>query len=116
MITYTDEFGNIWELAITINHYRNNDNLYLGLVVAEDCYDDEGNIDTYRGEPYADLSVNIEPLPEDCIAVNIEYSNAGLDIIEENNLGAFTGYYISSGYMQFPMYMMDMTEVKKHVV
>ena len=116
MITFTDEYGNTWDLAITMDHYRNNDNLYLGLVVAEDSYNDEGDIDTYRGEPYADLSVNIDPLPENCIAVNIEYSNSALDIIEENNLGTFTGYYMFSGYMQFPVFQMDMNEVRKHLV
>ena len=115
MITYTDDFGITWELGIKLSKYYNNDNLYIGLVVlGKSSYDEDD--DFMEGEPYADLSVNIEPLPEDCITVNIEYSKAGLDIIEENNLGTFTGYYINSGYMQFPMYMMDMAEVKKHVI
>lgn len=110
MIEYNDPYGNLWKLGIKLDHYANNDNLYVGLIVAEP--DDEG--DTFPGEPYGDLSVNIEPLPENYIAVDCTYGPHD-EIIEDNNLGVFTGRYLSSGYCTYPIYEMDMNELRKHL-
>lgn len=114
MITYTDEFGTTWTLGVTLDHYANNDNLYVGLVVAEDVYEDDGDINSYKGEPYADLSVNVRPLPENCIAVDCTYGPHD-ELIEDNGLGTFTGYYLRSGYGRYPVYEMNMEALKANL-
>lgn len=115
MITYVDPYGTTWELSVKLDNYVNNNNLYVGLVVAEDVYDEDGDPVAYAGEPYADLSVNIIPLPENYIAVNCEYGPHD-ELIEDNNLGTFTGEYLSSGYGRYPVFEMDINALKQHVV
>lgn len=114
MIIYTDPYGTTWTLGTVLNNYRNNDNLYVGLIVAEDVYDEDGDINSYKGEPYAHLSVNIRPLPENYIAVDCTYG-AFDELIEENGLGTFTGEYLSSGYGRYPVYEMDIEALKANL-
>lgn len=114
MIIYTDPYGTNWTLAVKLDNYRNNDNLYVGLIVAEDIYDEDGDISAFRGEPYADLSVNIVSLPENQIAVDCSYGPFD-EFVEDNNLGVFTGEYLLSGYERFPVFEMDMNELQKHL-
>ena len=115
MISYTDPYGTVWKLTVTLNNYTNNDNLYVGLVVAEDVYDEDGDITAYEGEPFADLSVNIRPLPEDYIAVDCSYGPFD-ELLEDNNLGTFTGEYLSSGYSRYPVFKVDINALKQHVI
>ena len=114
MISYTDPYGTNWTLAVTLDNYRNNDNLYVGLIVAEDVYDEDGDITSFKGEPYADLSINIRPLPENYIAVDCTYGPHD-ELIEDNNLGVFTGEYLSSGYGRYPVFEMNINELRKHL-
>lgn len=115
MITFTDPYGTTWNLGVVLSNYRNNDNLYVGLVVMEDVLDEDDDIVAYAGEPYVDLSVNVIPLPENYIAVDCSYGPYD-ELLEENNLGTFTGERVQSGYSNFPIYKVDINELKKHVV
>lgn len=116
MITYTDSFGTTWSLVVKLDNYRNNDNLYVGLVVAEDVYDyEEDDIVAFKGEPYADLSVNIQTLPENCIAVDCTWGDY-CQLIEDNDLGTYTGRDLMSGYCSYPVYEMNMAKLQENTI
>lgn len=98
------------KVGIEIDRYRTYDNLYVGLI----CLEDTDN--SYAGEPYGDLSVNIEPLPENCIAVDTNNLSGAEEFIKKYKLGTDTGYCAYSGYCQYPIYEMDMNKLKQYEV
>ena len=89
---------------------------YIGekLAIAIEYYDSE----YHALMPYATLTVNLagEKCEKDCAFVDT--NNLGEKIlrwIADNNLGAPTGRYASSGYCAYPEVKFNMDEVRKHV-
>lgn len=98
------------KVGLALDRYRSYDNLYVGLVCAET---DKEN-DIYAGELYGDLSVNIEPLPENCICVDTNNLSGAEKFIKKYRLGTFTGMYSYSGYSKYPIYEMDIDKLKQY--
>ena len=98
------------KVGIELSRYRTYDNLYVGLVCLEDTEF------SYAGEPYGDLSVNIEPLPENCICVDTNNLSGAEKFIKKYKLGTDTGYTVSSGYCNYPIYEMDINKLKQYEV
>lgn len=97
-------WGETNRLNTKIGSYRNNGNLYIGLVDNEGC-------------PYADLTVNIEYLPEeDMAAVDTNNCSWAETFIEENKLGEKTPYTFRSGFCVYPIYRFDLNKVKEYMV
>lgn len=102
MIRYSSPWGTGYNIKLVVNQYRTYGNLYIGMLTDE-------------GEPYADLSVNIEPLGDGEIAVDINNLPDGEKFIRDNGLGEFTGKYLRSGFCRYPVYKMNMEAVHKHL-
>lgn len=88
-------------LNTRIDNYRNNGNLYIGLIDND-------------GLPYADLTVNIETLPDDHAAVDTNNCPWAEDLILENKLGERTGYSLGSGFCRYPVYKFDLNKVREY--
>lgn len=103
---YKDSFGDEFTVYPKLNMYANNYNLYLGL----DSFDEDlGEIDSY-----CDLTVNICKLPylESC--VDIEYSGEQhMKFLEEQGIGQFTGKWIPSGFLSFPIFRFNEDKLRE---
>jgi len=97
-------YDEVYDLGLYTDTYAGNGNLYIGLVDAE------------TGEEFADLSINIEPLPDDCICLSDDFRKEHIALIKKYKLGTFTGEYAYSGYGQYPIYQMNMDNVRKYLV
>ena len=76
------------------------------------CKDDEeGYI-----EPFADMTVNVVDLPENEAAIDTNNLPGLTDWIEENNLGMFTGRYVNSGFCSYPIYKLNIENIKKNLM
>jgi hypothetical protein len=53
--------------------------------------------------PYGTLSVNISPLPEDCIALDDNNWYGVLDWVVENGIATDTGKILFSGFCTYPV-------------
>lgn len=102
MIKYNSPWGTGYNINLVVDTYCSYGNLYIGMITDE-------------GEPYADLSVNIEPLEGGEIAVDVNNLPDGEAFILNNGLGEFTGKYLRSGFCRYPVYRMDMEMVNKHL-
>ena len=97
-------YDEVYDLGLYVDRYANYDNLYIGLVDAE------------TGEDFADLSINIEPLPEDYICLSGDFQKEHEALIKKYKLGTFTGEYSYSGYGKYPIYKMNMDVVRQYQV
>ena len=95
-------WGETYKLNTIISNYRNNGNIYIGLI-SED------------GEPFADLTVNIKPLAENCSAVDTNNCPWAEELINEYGLGKQFAY-VQSGFCNYPVYEFDMEKVKEYSV
>lgn len=89
-------------LKIYIGKYQNNGNLALQLL-------------TENGQPFSRLSVNIDSLPENWCAIDTNNFPDGIGLIEKYKLGEKIGE-IGSGFCTYPIYEMNMEEVKKYAI
>lgn len=94
-------WGETTHLNTIMDSYRNNGNLYIGLVDEE-------------GFPYADLTVNIEALRDNMAAVDTNNCPWAEKFIEDNGLGVKTGYNLGSGFCRYPVYEFDLDKVKEY--
>lgn len=94
-------WGETVRLNTRISNYRNNGNLYVGLV-------DED------GMPYADLTVNIDDMGDDTMgAVDTNNLPWAEKFIEDNELGIKTPFTMRSGFCVYPIYIFDMDKVRE---
>ena len=93
---------NEYVLKIMVGRYQNNDNLALSLV-------------TEDGEPFSRLSVNIDSLPDGWCAIDTNNFPDNIGLIERYKLGERIGE-ISSGFCTYPIYEINMEEVKKYAI
>lgn len=94
-------------MTFELNRYRENDNLYVGLVTNEDGYP----------EPWSDLTVNLSvKCEENCAFVDVNNNGEGvIRWLVENNLGTPTGAIEFSGWCVYPEFKFNMDELKKHL-
>ena len=95
-------WGETFKLNTVIDSYRNNGNVYIGLI-SED------------GEPFADLTVNIKPLAENCAAVDTNDFPQAEELIKKYGLGERFAY-VQSGFCNYPVYEFNMDKVKEYLV
>lgn len=88
-------YGDNYQLVLTKNAYINNKNLYLGLFALG-----EG--------PFSNITVNIDKLPANQAAVDVNNCPWAEDFITENKLGVNTGKTLRSGFCTYPVYEFDM--------
>jgi hypothetical protein len=100
-------YGKERPMSFALNNYRENDNLYVGLITNEDGYP----------KPWSDLTVNLSiKCDDDCSYIDV--NNNGTEIIQwlvENNLGIPTGMIEFSGWCAYPEFKFNMAELKKHL-
>lgn len=112
-------FGKTHKLAIHLANYANDSNLYVGLLEV----DDKGNII----EPFADITVNLNPFPDAQPAslkeesryvacVDINNFPDGQKILEDYNFGTKTKGYTKSGFVTYPWYLIYPDRMKDYVV
>lgn len=103
---YTDFFGDDNQVYFRLNHYTQNNNLYLGLLK----YDAEFDMMT----PYCDVTVNIGALPY--LESAIDTNNNGrkmLDFLEKNGFGKATGLELPSGFCWFPVFRFNEDKLRE---
>ena len=99
-------YGEKLELSFKITTYADNANLAI-LVMSKN----DNNII----EPYGTMTVNIVKLLKDNVAcVDVNNFPEAINIIEQYNLGTFTGLRIPSGYCEYPVYEFNLSELKKY--
>lgn len=83
-------------VRIAISSYVNSRNIAVLLI-------------TLNGDYYTDVSKNINPLPSDYFAVDVN-NKYGLDMwLENNGIAHNTGRVIDSGFASYPIYKLNDT-------
>ena len=101
-------WGKDHPITFRLDHYADNNNLYVGMITWEDDY----------AEPWSDLTVNLGVKLEPNIAF-IDINNNGWQIIDwlvKNNLGKPTKLEMISGFCTYPEFEFNMEELMKYVV
>lgn len=101
-------WGRTYNVKPTTSTYRNNGNLYIGLLC--EIKEDYGE----WWEPYCDITVNIGKLEENCGAVDTNNFPQAEDFIHKYGFGEFTGRYVISGFCSYPIYKFDMDKVNTY--
>ena len=105
-------WGSEYEVTLRLNHYAQNNNLYIGI----DCWEDEDGDKLMYPEPYGDLTVNLGIKCKDTCAFVDTNNNPGIERwLAENKLAKPTGRVAPSGFCVYPEYEFNMDEVQKYV-
>lgn len=106
MFVYTDNFGDENGVALVLDMYRDNNNLYIGL----EEYDEEYEF----WDPYCDVTVNIRTLPFLESAINIEFGGQEkIDFLTRNGFGELTDKKLRSGFLEFPVFRFNAQKLKE---
>lgn len=95
-------WGKTHDVWLRTSTYRNNNNLYVGLI----CKEVEDGAEWY--EHFADITVNIDKLEPDCAAIDVNNFPQAEEFITKHKFAEFTGNYAFSGYCTYPIYRFDM--------
>ena len=100
-----ESYNEKYQLTFSIKSYDNNN---LAILIM--CKDSDGFV-----EPFATMTTNICTFNNDTLAC-IDTNNfpEALDLIDKYNLGTYTGKKIPSGYCEYPVYDMNLNEIKKY--
>jgi len=102
-------WGQTYDVRLITDSYRNNGNLYVGLICRIEEYDNEW------WEPYADITVNVGKMEKNCGAIDTNNFPQATEFLEEYQLATFTGRYEFSGYCAYPIYEFDMDKVNRYI-
>ena len=101
------KYGTNHPMTFELNNYRENGNLYVGLITHEEGW----------AEPWQNLTVNLSiKCAPDCAF--IDTNNNGDEImtwIVSNKLGKPTGRIKASGWCVYPEFKFNMDELMKHL-
>ena len=100
---YDEDFN----IGLWMDEYTTNGNTAVIML----CKDEEGYV-----EPFADLTVNIIDLPKDEAAIDTNDLTGITEWIEQNKIGAPTGRYITSGFCSYPIYKLNLENIKKNIM
>lgn len=92
-----------WDVGLVIDKYASNNNLAIELV------------DKITYEPIARMTVNVIGLIDGYCAIDTNNCPEMVEFIENYNLGTRIGL-VPSGYCIYPIYEINMEEVKKYSV
>ena len=90
------------KLVIKLGKYCNNGNIAIQLY-------------TESGEPFATLTVNICDMPTDEVCLDVNNFPDGIELMKRYELGVFTGNVVHSGFCSYPVFYLNMENVKKYV-
>ena len=102
-------WGQTYDVRLRTDSYRNNGNLYVGLI----CRIEEDDSEWW--EPYADITVNVGKMEKNCGAIDTNNFPQATEFLEENRLATFTGRYEFSGYCAYPVYEFDMDKINMYI-
>lgn len=94
----------VWKLGLFVSKYQTGGNLFIGL------------FDTENQEPFADLTINIQALPEGLSCVNTEDYPWLAQLIKDTGIGIPTGNYLKSAFGAYPVYKFDLNKVKEYQI
>lgn len=69
--------------------------------------------DLDNNEPYATLTVNIEPLEHPRAYLDTNNCPWVMDLFEKYNLGTWTGNITRSGFCEYPLYELNLDRISK---
>lgn len=95
-------FGNVYKVYAYVGEYVTTKNVAIELI-------------TEDGEPFATLTVNIEPLEEGFACIDVNNCSGALDLIKKYKLGKFTNDYCYSGYCKYPIFKLNMDNINKYL-
>lgn len=95
-------YGETYNLFLVLDRYVDNNNIAVMI-----WDENEG--------PFADLTVNIAPLPEGYACIDTNNFREGIDLIKKYNLGEPIGQTLRSGFCEYPVYKFNMDNIKKYV-
>lgn len=93
--------GEIVDVWLRLAEYSSNGNIALSL------WCDDG--------PFSMMSVNIEDLPDNHVALDINNFPEGITLMQKYKLGKRTDEELFSGFCIYPVYELNMNEVMKYV-
>lgn len=106
MFVYKDNSGDENDVALVLNMYNNNNNLYVGLEEYDKEYD--------YWDSFCDVTVNVCKLPFLESAINIEFGGKEkIDFLVQNGFGELTGQSIPSGFCTFPVFRFNADKLKE---
>ena len=98
-------FGTNYPVSFRINHYANNENLYVGLMDHSEEFP----------EPWCDLTVNLDvKLEPDCAFIDINNNPYAMEWLIENEIGSFTGKWRQSGFCRYPEFRFKEEKLKEY--
>ena len=103
MLTY-NSWGTEYKIKLGLDNYSSNDNLAIVMY----CWDEELKF----WDNFATLTVNLEPVDEDCGYLDVNNLKEAEDWVRENKLGEPTGRVRQSGYVTYPLYKFDLQRIK----
>lgn len=101
-----ESYGTKYQIWFEITSYQNNDNI----AVMAMCIDPEYNFP----EPYGTLTVNIDKLEPPLACIDTNNWRDAIELIEKYDLGTDTGQRIQSGYCTYPVYELNLNNIKKY--
>lgn len=100
-----------WEkdhfITFHLNHYLENNNLYVGMLCHDDGYP----------EPWSDLTVNLSiKCDDDCAFIDTNNNGEGILLwLTLNNIAMPTGRTVQNGFWVYPEVKFNMFELMKYV-
>ena len=101
-----NSWGRWYEGFITVDEYRKPKNTYLQLWTIEEEFG--------YPEPYATMTVNLNQLEDGYAYLDTNNFPQVVKIFEEYNLGTYTGMSKMSGFCIYPLYKLNMEEIRKY--
>lgn len=106
LLVYRDNFGDDNKVAVALNMYRDNNNLYVGLEEYDAEYD--------FWDSFCDVTVNIRTLPFLESAINVEFGGQEkIDFLIQNGFGELTDKKLRSGFLEFPVFRFNAEKLKE---
>ena len=106
ILIYTDNYGDDNEVAVVLDMYRDNDNLFVGL----EEYDEE--LDLW--DSYCHVTVNVGKLPFLESAINMKYGGQEkIQFLVQNGFGVLTDKKLRSGGEVYPVFRFNEEKLKE---
>ena len=70
---------------------------------------------TESSEPFTTLTVNICDMPKDEVCLDVNNFPDGIELMKKYELGIFTGNVVYSGFCSYPVFYLNMNNVKKYL-
>lgn len=96
-----DSYGESYNCSLLISEYEQNNNMAIMLIEE-------------TGEPFADVTVNLEPLAPGFAYLDTNGLKGVDDIVNKYKIAKPTGITRKSGWCEYPLYEFDLDELRKY--